>query len=102
MEQYITAQDIIFGKTILPIKIIELMSPEEWEEFRKEWLDTKKEQYFKIEKYGGSGDMGRDVVAYITDPKENTESYEWECYQCKHYDKALMPSNVWVEFGKII
>ena len=50
MEQYITAQDIIFGKSILPIKIIELMSPEEWEEFIKEWLDTKKEQYFKIEK----------------------------------------------------
>ena len=69
MNQNITAQDIIFGKSILPAKIIELMSPEEWEEFIREWLDTKKEQYFKIEKYGGSGDMGRDVVAYITDPK---------------------------------
>lgn len=102
MNQNITAQDIIFGKSILPAKIIELMSPEEWEEFIWEWLDTKKEQYFKIEKYGGSGDMGRDVVAYITDPKENSQSYEWECYQCKHYDNALMPSNVWVEFGKII
>lgn len=102
MNQNITAQDIIFGKSILPIKIIELMPPDDWEEFIKEWLETKEDKYFKIEKYGGSGDMGRDVVAYISNPKENTESYEWECYQCKHYDNALMPSNVWVEFGKIV
>jgi hypothetical protein len=81
MEQYITAQDIIFGKSILPSKIIELMSPDDWEEFIKEWLETKEEDFFKIEKYGGAGDMGRDVVAYITNPKENSESYEWECYQ---------------------
>ena len=43
MEQYITAQDIIFGKSILPSKIIELMSPDDWEEFIKEWLETKEE-----------------------------------------------------------
>lgn len=26
----------------------------------------------------------------------------WDNYQCKHYDHALWPGDVWVEFGKII
>ncbi|CAA0152000.1 ABC-three component system protein [Tenacibaculum maritimum] len=99
-ETYSTSYQTTFGKRILPIKRIELFSPDEWEEFIEEWLETKKSKYIEVEKLGGSGDMGRDVVAYISD--KTKPNYKWNCYQCKHYDKPLMPSQVYAEFGKII
>ncbi len=99
---YITAQQLSQGKYIHPIDIIKLMSSDEWEKFTEEWLDLKKDKYIKTERIAGAGDMGRDVIAYITDPKKNPLKYEWDCYQCKHYDHPLRPSDIWVEFGKII
>jgi len=98
----ITAQNISVGKQIEPLKRVFLFSADEYEEFIEEWLDTKKEKYFKIEKNAGAGDMGRDIIAYIEDPKNNPIKYKWDCYQCKHYNNPLMPSDVWVEFAKII
>lgn len=98
----ITAQDISVGKQIKPIQRLYLFSPNEYEEFIEEWLDTKKDQYLLMEKNAGAGDMGRDVIAYIENPKDNPEEYKWDCYQCKHYNSPLMPSDVWVEFGKIV
>jgi hypothetical protein len=44
---------------------------------------------------GGAGDKGRDVICTV-----NTESNIWDNYQCKHYDNALAPSEIWVEIGK--
>ena len=41
--------------------------------------------------------MGRDVIAFH---KENPSLYD--NYQCKHYRGPLNPSNVWIEFGKLI
>ncbi|WP_083629505.1 ABC-three component system protein [Tenacibaculum agarivorans] len=99
-ETYTTSYQTTFGKRILPIKRIELFSPDEWEEFIEEWLEVKKNKYKEIERFGGSGDMGRDVVAYISD--KTKPNYKWNCYQCKHYDNPLMPSQVYTEFGKII
>lgn len=97
---YPTSFRINHGQNILPLKRMEIFSPDEWELFIEEWLDTKKAVYREIERFGGAGDKGRDVAAYVTDPK-NT-NYEWDCYQCKHYDRPLMPSQMWVEFGKIL
>jgi len=103
MNEYITAQQIAIGKPILPIDRIKLMSPDEWEALIEEWLErTQKYDSHKIERLGGSGDMGIDVIAYITNPKDDPENYEWDCYQCKRYDKPLNPSSMWIEFGKII
>ena len=102
MNEYITAQQVANGKPIRPIDRIKLMSPNDWEIFIEEWLDTKKEQYLDTNKLGGAGDMGRDVVAYITNPRDDQDNYQWNCYQCKHYDHSLSPSDIWSEFGKII
>lgn len=77
-----------------------MFSAEDWELFIEEWLDLKKAHYFTTERFGGAGDKGRDVAAYVTDPKQS--DYTWDCYQCKHYDRPLMPSQMWIEFGKII
>lgn len=100
MASYTTSFKINNGKNILPIKRLEIFSADDWEVFVEEWLDLKKAQYFAIERFGGAGDKGRDVAAYVTDPKK--ASYIWDCFQCKHYDRPLMPSQVWLEFGKII
>jgi len=102
MNEYITAQQISQGAYVSPINRLKLMSADDWEVFIEEWLDLKQDIYTKTERLAGAGDMGRDVVAYITDPKSNSQDYEWDCYQCKHYEHPLRPSDIWVEFGKII
>jgi hypothetical protein len=95
-----TSHSVNHGRPILPIKRVEIFSADEWEIFIEEWLDIKKKNYLEVERMGGAGDQGRDIAAYITDSKQ--PSYVWDCYQCKHYDKALSPSVVWKEFAKII
>lgn len=99
--EYITSHQVSIGKQIDPIHRIKLMSPDEWEILTEEWLDTK-DKYLSTEQIGGAGDMGRDVIAYIDNPKDNPKGYQWDCYQCKHYNKPLSPSDIWTEFGKII
>lgn len=101
-KRHITAQNVSVGKQIEPLKRVYLFSADEYEEFIEEWLDTKKHKYIRIEKNAGAGDMGRDVIAYIEDPKVNPKNYKWDCYQCKHYNSPLVPSDIWVEFGKIL
>jgi hypothetical protein len=100
MNNYKTSHQIIYGQRILPIKRVESFNPDEWEEFIEEWLDLKKSTYIEVERLGGAGDKGRDVVAYSSD--KTITDYKWDCYQCKHYDNALTPTQVYVEFGKII
>ncbi len=102
MDDYITAHQVSVGTQIEPIQRIKVMSSDEWETLIEEWLETKNDTYLKIEKLGGAGDMGRDVIAYINNPKAHPTSYQWDCYQCKHYSKSLAPSQIWVELGKII
>ena len=99
MQYYVTANQINYGSRILPVKRVEFFSPNEWEEFIEEWLDLKKTKYVQIERLGGAGDKGRDVVAYIN---KTQDSYSWDCFQCKHYDQALTPTQVYKEFGKIL
>lgn len=94
------AHSALFGKPILPIKRVEVFSPDEWEEFVEEWLDLKRKSYIEVERFGGAGDKGRDVVAYVSDKK--LPNYTWDCYQCKHYNAPLYPTQIWVELGKIL
>ncbi len=87
------------GKNIPAIQRIKIFSPDEWEEFVLEWLSTKESQYVTIERLGGAGDKGRDVIGYKNKPVNNI--YNWDNYQCKHYAHALRPTDVWSEFGKL-
>jgi hypothetical protein len=101
MTNYTSSNRINFGLRITPIKLIEVFTAQQWEDFVEEWLDLKKSEFHSIEKVGGAGDMGRDVIAYIEDPKGNA-NYKWKCYQCKHYKDPIAPTDVYVEFAKII
>ncbi|WP_051416506.1 ABC-three component system protein [Asinibacterium sp. OR53] len=95
-----TSQNINFGQHILPVKRVEIFTPDEWESFIEEWLDVKKTTYKSVERLAGAGDKGRDVVAKTAD--DITADHTWDCYQCKHYKNPLTPSDVWVEMGKLI
>ena len=98
---YTSSNRINFGLRIIPIKLIEVFTSQQWEDFIEEWLDLKKSEFYSIEKIGGAGDMGRDVIAYIDNPKGNP-NYKWKCYQCKHYKDPIAPTDVYVELAKII
>lgn len=86
---------ITFDSRISATTQISIMSDKEFEQFTTEWLyGCKSNQYKNIVCIGGSGDMGRDVIAYHGNG-------EIDYYQCKHYDNTLAPSQIYVEFGKL-
>ena len=62
-----------------------------------EWADSFKDEYKRVERAGGAGDMGRDVVASCDDTGD-----VWDNFQCKHYKSALTPTDIWIELGKLV
>ena len=95
----LTNAEMLTGKRIPASQAIKTFSPGEFEDFIHEWAYghlKEKGRYLSVQKIGGSGDKGRDVIAYA-DAERKIVDY----YQCKHYDKALSPANVWVEIGKL-
>lgn len=88
-------ESVNVGQLIPPIERIRIFSSRQWEEFILEWADSLRTQYKKVERCGGAGDKGRDVVATAADGT-------WDNFQCKHYDAPLAPSDIWVELGKLI
>jgi hypothetical protein len=89
--------EIRSGPAIPPIERIKIFSAAQWEECVDEWASSLTD-YKLVERTGGAGDMGCDVVATV-DPSEKDGA--WDNYQCKHYDHALAPSDIWVELGKL-
>ncbi len=94
-----TAANVQFGIPRPPQQQLLLYSPEEWEEFIREWVHHLKKQYSKVLRVGGAGDMGIDVGGF-TDDKRLLGV--WDNYQCKHYAKALTPSEVTPEIAKVL
>ncbi len=90
-----TAHTVAVGQPIPPIERIRTFSDRQWEEFVLEWADSLRQEYEAVERCGGKGDMGRDVIATLPDG-------EWHNYQCKHYDHALYPGDIWLEIGKLV
>ena len=97
----LTASQVAGGIPIPPIRLLQVMSPEDWELFTEEWLSFHKNNgtYKSIKKYSGSGDLGLDLVAFTTD---GGFEEPWDSYQCKHYDHALFPNDIYGEVAKII
>ncbi|MGE6699476.1 ABC-three component system protein, partial [Hyphomonas sp. NPDC076900] len=95
------AAQVTAGIPIPPTRIIEIYSPDEWEEFTEEWLYYHKStgEYQSVRRYSGPGDLGLDVVAFT---KPEDFNGEWHSYQCKHYDHPLTPGDIRTEVAKII
>jgi hypothetical protein len=96
-EAIASADAVVSGAMIPPLDRIRIFSPQQWEAFILEWADSLEQEYVTVAKCGGAGDMGRDVVAEIDQQNE-----VWDNYQCKHYKDPLVPTDVWVELGKLI
>lgn len=96
----VTAAQVANGPVIPPQQRLLTYSPDEWEGFVEEWayycLTAK---YKHVQRFSGAGDMGIDVAGFVDDKRLQGV---WDNYQCKHYDHAIRPSDVWAEFGKVI
>lgn len=80
---------------IPPIDKVHVMDEDSFEQFTLEWLyGCKKTKYSSIRRVGGAGDKGRDIIAYYNDGAV-------DYYQCKHYNTALMPTDYYLELGKL-
>lgn len=94
-----TGFSVVVGAPVPKLERLKIMSDGDWESFIQEWATSglaAAEGYSEVHRCGGGGDMGRDVVAYTagtTSPYDN--------YQCKFYNHALYPSDVWLEIGKL-
>jgi hypothetical protein len=83
------------GAPIPPIERVGIFSPNQFEDFINEWATAcLKDRYIWVRKIGGSNDKGRDIIAEIAEG-------QYDYYQCKHYEKPITPSDIWVEFGKL-
>lgn len=80
--------------TVPALDLLRTFSPGQWEDFVLEWAHSLEGRYYRVERCGGSGDLGRDVVAYISGD-------EWHNYQCKHYKDPLQPHQILLELGKL-
>jgi hypothetical protein len=92
----LAADVVASGLPVHPEDRVRLFSPDQWERFVQEWVDSLRAEYELVERCGGAGDMGRDVIATV-----KAGNGAWDNYQCKHYHNALAPSDVWVELGKL-
>lgn len=92
----LTADFVTSGPPIHPEDRIKLYSDRQWELFVQEWVDSLRDDYELVERCGGAGDMGRDVIATV-----KGGGGAWDNYQCKHYGASLKPGDVWVELGKL-
>ena len=88
-------QVVASGPAILPQARVFLFSAAEWEAFINEWAGSL-EEYEQVERTGGAGDRGCDVVALTS-----LTTQVWDNYQCKHYDHPLTPGDIWLELGKV-
>lgn len=88
-------QVVASGPAILPQARVLLFSAAEWEGFINEWAGSLA-KYEHVERTGGAGDRGCDIVAF-----PSLAAQVWDNYQCKHYDHPLTPGDVWIELGKL-
>lgn len=82
-----------------PHQLIYFYDPAEWEEFVLEYATGMAEQYYQIKRIGGSGDRGADIAAFLS---PNGFDGDWDCFQCKHYEAALLPSDAYPEMFKML
>jgi hypothetical protein len=79
-------------------RLIIALNDEDLEKFVREWT-SHKEEYAEVDRFTGPGDMGRDVVGFLT--KERHEG-PWHNYQCKQYGRSLQTLVGLREVGKIL
>ena len=90
----LTAAQISGGIPIPAVRLLQVMSSDEWEGFTEEWLSFHKANgtYQSIRRFSGPGDLGLDIVAFTA--KEGFAK-PWDGYQCKHL-RPRRPGDVYI------
>lgn len=86
--------------TAVPLQRLRNMDEDTYEEVVQVWsyMCLKAEgKYTHVHRVGGSGDKGRDVIAYLDNTFDN-----FDLYQCKHYKGELTYGNLYGEIGKLL
>ncbi|WP_210160433.1 ABC-three component system protein [Rhodomicrobium vannielii] len=89
---------------VKPLDRVAQFSPAEFERFTLEWVSgyiaIKVPEIVEVQQRGGSGDKGRDVIAWL-DPS-TARQRRWRLYQCKHYGGALGAGVAAAEIAKVM
>lgn len=83
---------------LTPAVVIQTYNDDEWEQFALEWATAFDPPYVHLDRVGGAGDKGRDIVAYTGQP---STPCDLDVYQCKHFDHPIQPNEIWRELGKL-
>ena len=75
------------------------LDDEDLERFVRDWIARKTSSYVEVQRFSGAGDLGRDVVGFLTDRRHEGP---WHNYQCKQYGRTLQTSSALLELGKIL
>lgn len=88
----------ISGPPVTPAQRIAFYSPDEWEDFIREWATALGASYVQVKRLGGPNDKGADVAGFKT---AHGFEGDWDCFQGKHYAKPLSWSDAFPEMLKI-
>lgn len=93
-----TVAPALAGPPVTPQQRVYFYDAGEWEQFIREWATGLGDAYVQIKRLGGPNDRGVDVAGFKTD-----QGFEgsWDCFQGKHYAKALTWSDVFPEMLKV-
>jgi hypothetical protein len=75
------------------------LDDEDLERFVRDWIARKTSDYVEVQRFSGAGDLGRDIVGFLTDRRHEGP---WHNYQCKQYGRTLATSSALLELGKIL
>lgn len=75
------------------------MDDTQLEQFVREWVGLKTEDYVEVTRFSGAGDLGRDVVGFLSSKRHEGS---WHNYQCKQYSQNLPTDKAVCEIGKIL
>lgn len=89
--------ELLTQKNTPVIKLFGIISSEDFEIITEQWAYSKKDLYFSVKRTGGANDSGRDIFCY-----RDKEKTLLDIYQCKHYENKIMPSDIYVEIGKLM
>jgi hypothetical protein len=74
------------------------LDDDQLEEFVRQWV-LKKPEYVEVERFTGTGDLGRDVVGFLTSERHEAG---WHNYQCKQYGRTLPTDTGISELAKVL
>lgn len=71
-------------------RLILALDDKQLERFVRDWVAQLSDDYYEVRRFGAAGDLGRDVVGFLTSQRHQGA---WHNYQCKQYIQRRLPYN---------